>query len=75
MHDPKGDVHWHIPGRKRPIAYSPKAVSDLIVVLSESGGTVREVYDSINYDQDAKSILKKYIDKGFGDTIARELFR
>lgn len=71
----KGDVEWHIPGRKTPIAYSTKAASDLIVVLSQDGATVQEVYDRITYDVEARKILEIYIEKGYGQAIAREYFK
>ena len=71
----KGDVHWHIPGKKKPIAYSTKATSDLIGVLAEDCETIQDVYNAINYDQEAKDVLQKYIDLGYGNQIAREWFR
>lgn len=73
--DPKGDVHWHIPGRKRPIAYSTKATSDLIVALSTDNKTIKEVYDSINYDQEARAVLSEYIKRGYGNSVASNFFR
>lgn len=63
----RGDVQWFLPKRKRAFASSTVATSDLIEVLSEEGRTIRESYDFINYDEDAKSILKVYIDNGYGD--------
>lgn len=75
MGDPKGDVQWHIPGRKKPIAYSTKATSDLIAVLAEEGGTIAEVQRKINFDEDAKAVLQAYIDRGYGDVEAREWFK
>lgn len=71
----KGDVEWYMPGRKRPIAYSTKAASDLIVALSQDCITVQEVYDCITYDIEAKNVLKAYIEKGYGNAIAKEFFR
>lgn len=71
----KGDVSWNIPGRKTPIAYSTKATSDLIAVLAEQGGTIREVQSRVNYDQDAKVVLQAYIDRGYGDVEARQWFK
>ena len=71
----KGDVAWTVPGRKRPIAYSTRATSDLIAVLAEAGGTIREVQAQINYDQDAKAVLQAYIDLGYGDVEARQWFK
>lgn len=72
----KGDVLWYIPKKKKPIAYSSKAASDLIVLLAEeTNGTIKEVYEQINYDQEAKKVLKAYTDNGFGNIVAKEWFR
>ena len=71
----KGDVTWHIPKRKRPLAYSTQATSDLIAALSTKGRTIREVYAAITYDVEAKHILQLYIDKGYGDEAAENWFR
>jgi hypothetical protein len=71
----KGDVVWTIPTRKKPIAYSTRATSDLIVALAEDGSTIREIYQNINYDREAKDIMQKYIELGFGDTVAKTMFR
>lgn len=68
-------VLWHIPGKKKPIATSTRATSDLIVALAADGGTIRDVYAQINYDVDAKAIMQKYIELGYGDIIAKEWFR
>ena len=75
MRKSKGDVEWRIPKRKTPIAYSTKATSDLIVVLSQDYTTITDVYNAINYDQDAKSILQTYISLGYGNEIARKWFK
>ena len=72
----KGDVSWTVPGRKRPIAYSTRAVSNLIAVLAkEYGGTILELQARILYDRDAKAILQAYIDRGYGNQIASEWFQ
>lgn len=71
----RGNVQWYLPGKKRPIAYSTKAASDLIVVLSQDGATIQEVHDRITYDVEARKILEIYIEKGYGDSIARDLFK
>jgi len=76
----KGDVWWYRPHTKfsedkRPIAYSTRAVSDLIVVLSRENETIYDVYNAINYDEEAKEILQKYIDLGFGNEVASNLFK
>lgn len=72
---PKGAVEWIIPKRKTPIAYSTKATSDLIAVLSQDYETITDVYNAINYDQDAKDVLQKYIKAGYGNVVAKEWFR
>ena len=72
---PKGDVKWCIDGRKTPIAYSTKATSDLIVLLAQENETVQDVYNVVNYNVDAKKVLQAYIDKGYGNRIARTLWR
>ena len=71
----KGDVMYTVPNKKKPIAYSTKATNDLIVVLAQEYETISDVSNAISYDQDAKDVLQKYIDLGYGDVIAREWFR
>lgn len=75
MKKSKGDVQWRLPNKKKPIAYSTVATRDLIVVLSQDYETISDVYNAINYDQDAKDVLQKYMDLGYGDVVAREWFR
>lgn len=58
-------VEWTLPNTKRPFAYSTKATSDLIAILYEQHKDLRIVYDEINYDDDAKRIVKHFIDNGF----------
>lgn len=70
----KGDVSWEVPNKKKPIAWSTTATSDLISVLALYHETITDVYNAINYDQDAKEILQKYIDLGYGNVIAKEWF-
>lgn len=57
----KGDVQWYIPNKKKPIAYSTVATSDLIGLLSQDFETIQDVYNAINYDQEAREILQIYI--------------
>lgn len=70
-----GDVHWIVPGKKKPIAYSTTATSDLIVLLSKEYKTIKEVQAAINFDQEAKDVLQKYIDAGYGEQIAQDFFK
>lgn len=71
----KGDVSWTVPNRKKPIAYSTVATSNLIGLLAEDHETILDVYNAITYDIEAKEILQKYIDLGYGNEIARKWFR
>jgi len=68
----KGDVKWFLPNTKKPFAYSTKSTSDLIEILSETNETTKDVYNAINYDDEAKNILKHFIDKGYGNYIFRD---
>lgn len=68
-------VSWTVPNRKRAIGYSTKATSDLIVLLSQDGSTIQEVYDKINFDVDGKRVLQEYIRRGYGKVVARDWFR
>ena len=69
------DVSWTVPNKKRAIGYSTKATSDLIVLLSQDGSTIQEVYDKINFDVDGKRVLQEYIIRGYGNVVARDWFR
>ena len=71
----KGDVAWYEPKRKKTNRHSTKATSNYIVLLAESGKTINEVYNSVNYNQEAKNILQKYIELGYGNVIAISLFK
>ena len=59
----------------RPIAFSTTATSDLIALLAEDGCTIEELKDQIVYDIEAKEIIQKYIDLGYGKLIAKDCFR
>ena len=71
----KGDVGWTVPNKKKPIAYSTVATSDLIGLLAEDFETIQDVYDAVTYDVEAKEVLQKYIDLGYGNEIARRWFK
>ena len=57
---------------KKSFATSTVATSDLIEVLSTNDKTVKDVYDAINYDEDAKLILKGFIDAGYKNFIMKD---
>jgi hypothetical protein len=61
----KGDMAWYLPNSKRPFAYSTRATSDLIAVLYEMYGDLQAVYDNLYYDEEAKAIVKHYLDNGY----------
>ena len=69
------DVSYHLPNKKKPIAYSTTATSNLIGALSTELETIKDVYDNIMYDKDAKEILEIYIAAGLGEKRASEYFR
>ena len=69
----RGDVHWYIPKRKTPIAYSTTATSRLIGLLAEDGLTFGQAHTAVNYDDEAKDILMLYIERGYGETKMSDL--
>ena len=69
------EVGYSFPGKKKVIAYSAQAVSDFIDVMARNYDTIKDIYEAINYDLEAKEILKIYIDAGYGDKIARQFFK
>ena len=73
---PSHDVVWFAPNSKTIIAYSTRAASDFIEALVDDNPakTISEIRNMINYDEEAKRVLQKYIDSGFGDDIASEHF-
>jgi len=63
----RGDVAWYLPDAKKgskPITYSTVATSDLIVLLYQTYGDLRRVYEEINYDVDAKRVINEYLKSG-----------
>lgn len=66
------DVNWYFPDKKRPFAKSTISTSELITVLSEKYLTTKDVYYAINYDNEAKEIVKKFIDNGYGNFLLRD---
>ena len=70
----KGDVAWYVNGKKKPIAWSTRATSDLIAVLAEDCDTVYKLLDCITYDVEAVAIIQKYIDLGYGNNDPKKMF-
>lgn len=70
------DVYWYAPESKTVVAYSTKAASDLIEAMADDNPTmtISEMYGAVNYDAEAKKVLKAYIDSGFGDEAASKHF-
>lgn len=73
----KGDVYYYSIDnkKKKPIAYSTRAASDLIALLSEEYETINDVFNAINYDEEAKNVLQIYINLGYGNEISRKHFK
>lgn len=66
------EVEWYLPNEKRKFAESTIATSDLITVLSEEYLTALDVYHAINYDDEAKGIVKHFIENGYGNFLLRD---
>jgi hypothetical protein len=69
----KGDVHWFLPNRKRPVAYSTRATSDLLAMLAADGHTFHSALSAINYDDEAKAVVTKFIEAGYANTPMSDL--
>lgn len=69
------DVHWFLPGRKTPIAYSTRATSDIIDDLADihPDKTLVEIRSMIHFDTDAHEVLDAYIERGMGDLTKHQL--
>lgn len=59
------DVQWYLPNEKKYFAESTKTTSDLLEALSEIHQTTKDVYNAINYDNEAKEIVKHFMDNGY----------
>jgi hypothetical protein len=70
------DVAWHIPNRKKPIAYSTIVTRDAINCVAENGDTLAEVrrkFDFLIYDKEAIAVLDEHIKHGFGDWVYKDM--
>lgn len=61
-------VDWFLPGKKRRFATSTMATSTLIVLAASEGHTVTSAREWINYDDEAREILRHFEEAGYGDT-------
>lgn len=73
-------VDWHLPHKKggyykRPFARSTQATSGLIVILGEDGLTWEEAVEIILFDDEAKAIVQRFIDEGYGNRLVREFVK
>lgn len=66
------DVYWTLPHQKKYFTSTTIATDDLIIALSEDNMTVKDVYNAINYDEDAKEVLKGFIDSGYENFIMKD---
>ena len=79
-HFTKYDVRWYVPNRKTPIAGSSKPASDFIVDLAKDGLTIQQIRDLFTEKKyicgyEIVPVLDAYIQRGFGNVIAREWFK
>lgn len=73
-------VDWHLPAPRggfspRRFATTTRATSDLIEALAGDGHTVQSAHDVINYDEDAKAVLARFVDAGHGSVRLNTLVR
>lgn len=71
-------VDWHLPDgrggfRARRFASTTVASGDLIRLLAEDGNTWAEIASAIIYDDEAKAVAQRFVDAGYGATLAREM--
>lgn len=71
----RSDVEWYIPKTKRAFAHSTKATEYFIEVLAEQHLTIIDIYNAAGCDDEAKEILKHYIDKGYGNFILKDMLQ
>ncbi len=55
----------------KPFAITTVATSDLICALAQEYDTVIEIYNHINYDEDAKRVLEYFINNGYANETLR----
>lgn len=71
----KGDVDYYVHGRKKPVAYSTTATSDMLRVLSEEWKVnvleMHERLDGLVGVEDEKKILDILIKKGCGKSFLK----
>lgn len=71
------DVEYYVPGRKRRVAGSTKAVSDFLAIVHNDNPTftIRELRELITdqsryiIDQEAVEVLDAHIKAGYGEVI------
>lgn len=73
----KGDVHWYVPNRKKPVAYSTACTNIAVCNLAEDGKTfkqIREMFtnEQIIFDAEVVAVLDSLIQYGLGDKVARD---
>ncbi len=66
------DVYWYYPHLKKSFGATTISSSQLIETIIKDNMTVKDVYNAINYDLDAKEILRCYIEKGYGNFIMKD---
>lgn len=74
----KGDVCWFVQNRKKPVAWSTRAVANLIYALADDDDTIQSLRDKFGTifipDHEAENILDIYIRRGFGNLVIKKTF-
>ena len=70
------DIEYHIPGYKKPIAYSTKATADHLESIAEDNptATISQIRKTELYDEEAYKVLDAYISNGLGNKTVGEMF-
>lgn len=70
------DIEYHIPGYKKPIAYSTKATADSLESIAEDNptATISQIRKTKIYDEEAYKVLDAYISNGLGNKTVGEMF-
>jgi hypothetical protein len=66
-------VDWTLPGKKRRFATSTVATRDLIYILAEQGGTVREAREATLWDIEGRDILFGFEKAGYGEELLSDV--
>lgn len=68
------EVQWYLPNKNIAFIRSTTATKYLIDTLAMYCATIEDLYKLIKYDEEAKAILKVYLDNGYGQKNPKKCF-